>query len=77
MRQLLDFILAGIVGAQGYEIEENLEGDRSNFIIKAPNESIGIIIGKGGRIVKAIRNLMKVRATLEKKGVTLSVEPKE
>ena len=76
MKDLLTFIVQGITGNKDIDIEETSEGERSHFIIKAPEDVIGIIIGKEGRTVKAIRNLLKVRATLEKKGVSISVEPK-
>ena len=77
MKDLLSFIVEGIIGKKGFEISEETEEERTHFLIKAPEESIGIIIGKEGKTIKAIRMLLKVRATLEKKGVSVSVEPKQ
>ncbi|MBI4153449.1 KH domain-containing protein [Candidatus Woesebacteria bacterium] len=74
MKDLLTFILTGITEKDNFEIAEESEGERSHFLIKAPEDSIGIIIGKEGKTIKAIRSLLKVRATLEKKGVSVSVE---
>lgn len=74
MKDLLTFILKGITGKKDLEIVEETEGDRTHFLVKAPEDSIGIIIGKEGKTIKAIRSLLKVRATLEKKGVSVSVE---
>ncbi|MEK7112247.1 MAG: KH domain-containing protein [Patescibacteria group bacterium] len=74
MKDLLTFILKGITGKKDLDIVEETEGDRTHFLIKAPEDSVGIIIGKEGKTIKAIRSLLKVRATLEKKGVAVSVE---
>ena len=65
------------VTCSGFEIEESQDADRSNFEIKIDPSFFGLIIGKGGRTIRAIRNLLKVRATIEKKGVNVSVAEKE
>ena len=77
MKDLLTFIVKGITGKKDLEIVEETEGERTHFLIGAPEDSVGIIIGKEGKTIKAIRSLLKVRATLEKKGVSVSVEPKK
>jgi predicted RNA-binding protein YlqC (UPF0109 family) len=77
MRDLLDFLIKGITGNKDFEIEESQDADRSNFEIKIDPSFFGLIIGKGGRTIRAIRNLLKVRATIEKKGVNVSVAEKE
>ena len=77
MKDLLTFILKGITGKKDVEVLEETEGDRTHFLIKAPEDSVGIIIGKEGKTIKAIRSLLKVRATLEKKGVAVSVEARK
>lgn len=77
MRDLLEYIINGIIGNKDFEIEESQDGDRSNFEVKIEPSFFGLIIGKGGRTIRAIRNLLKVRATIEKKGVNISVAEKE
>jgi predicted RNA-binding protein YlqC (UPF0109 family) len=77
MRDLLDFLIKGITGNKDFEIEESQDADRSNFEVKIDPSFFGLIIGKGGRTIRAIRNLLKVRATIEKKGVNVSVAEKE
>ncbi|MBU0572253.1 KH domain-containing protein [Patescibacteria group bacterium] len=77
MRDLLDFLIGGIVGNKDFEIEESQEADRSDFEVKIDPSFFGLVIGKGGKTIKAIRNLLKVRATIEKKGVNISVTEKE
>ena len=73
MNDLINFIIKGITGVKDIKITEEVENDHTTFNVQAPKEAIGIIIGKGGRTIKAIRNLLKVRATLEKKGVSISI----
>ena len=73
MKELLELLISKILGDHDFSIEESLEGDQINFKITVPEEKAGLIIGKGGRTIKAVRNLLKVRATLEKKLVYLSV----
>jgi len=73
MKQLIEYLVKGIVGTEDFEIEETEADGRVEFIIHANPDYVGKIIGKGGKTIKAIRNLLKVRATLEKKAVGLSV----
>lgn len=76
MKDLLTFILKEITKKDDFEIKEEVDGDFIRFTVLAPKEIMGIIIGREGRTIKSIRNLLKVRATLEKKAVSVSVEEK-
>lgn len=73
MRKLLEYILAGIVSDTDYEIEEESHGDSISFTIQAEPDIIGLLIGKNGKTVRSVRNLLRVRATLENKVVNLTV----
>lgn len=73
MRELLEYVLSGIIEETGYTIEEETESGSVNFLVHAGDDVIGLIIGKNGRTVRAIRNLLRVRATLENKVVNLNV----
>lgn len=74
MKELLEFLLKGVLGKEKFEIGETEEGGRINYTIKCAPENMGLIIGKGGRMIKSLRNILKVRATLEKTSVNLNVE---
>jgi len=80
MKKALDYIVKNITGSKDYKIveekgtEDNKSDSYSQFIIKAPKEIIGLIIGKKGKTIRMIRNLLRVKATLENKGVSVSVE---
>lgn len=74
MKDLLEYLLKGILGEEKFDLAENEEGGRTNYVIKTAPENMGLIIGKGGKMIKSLRNILKVRATLEKKAVSLNIE---
>jgi len=76
MKELLNYILEGITTKKDFELLVTENADNENYIsieIKANPNIIGQIIGKNGQTIKSIRNLLRVRATLEKKGVSVFV----
>jgi predicted RNA-binding protein YlqC (UPF0109 family) len=74
MKELLEYMLKAVLGEEKFEILESEEDDgRVIYTIKSDTENLGLIIGKGGKMIRALRNLLKVRATLEKKAVALNI----
>lgn len=77
MKDLLLYIVKNLVTyPDDLKVEE--EEQNSNVLLKlyVNKEDMGKIIGKEGKIIKAIRTLLKVRAINEKKRVDLQlVEP--
>ncbi len=73
MKNLLEYLLKGILGEEKFEIIETEEEGRINYSIKTDPQNIGMLIGKGGHMIKSLRNVLKVRATLEKKAVSLNI----
>ena len=73
MKELLEFLLKGILGEEKFSIEETEDAGRLIYTIKTDPKNVGLIIGKGGRMIKSLRNILKVRATLEKKAVALNI----
>ena len=74
MKKLLEFLVKGILGSDNFKIVEESENGQGHFIISVPKEMVGLIIGKEGKTIKTIRNLLRVKATLEKVGVPVSVQ---
>jgi predicted RNA-binding protein YlqC (UPF0109 family) len=74
MKDLLEFLLKGLLGEEKFEIVEASDTGRTLFTIKIAPENVGLIIGKGGHTIKSLRNILKVRATLEKVAVSVNVE---
>lgn len=73
MKDLLNFLLKGLLGKEDFEISENNVEGRVVYSIKTKPENVGLIIGKGGRMIHSLRNILKVRATLEKVAVGLEI----
>lgn len=72
MKDLLNFLLKKIIKNQeALKITEQEEGD---FVVLevtvAPNEA-GLVIGKGGRTIKSLRNILRVIAIKEGKRVDI------
>lgn len=68
MKELLEYLLKGLLPDAKFDVVETDEGEgKITYTIKTAPENIGLIIGKGGHMIKALRNLLKVRATLERK----------
>ncbi len=76
MKELLDFILRNILGKDStYEIIEEDDGSIVKLTVKTAEDEGGMVIGKGGKVIKAIRNILRIKATLEKKKIILLVNP--
>ena len=76
MKDLLDFILKNILGKDSkYEILEDDNGSVVTLTVKTAQDEGGMVIGKGGKVIKAIRNILRIKATLEKKKIILLVNP--
>lgn len=57
------------------KIEKKQDGENYHFLISVPKEDIAKVIGKNGKMIKAIKNLLKIRAI--KENVFASVEVQE
>ncbi len=73
MKDLLEFIVKGLLGKEKFEIQETDDNNFSTLSIKTEPSFVGILIGKGGQTIRTIRNILKVRAILEKKGVNVTI----
>lgn len=74
MKDLLIFLVKGVLGEEKFEVSEAEQEGRVVYTIKTDPKNIGMIIGKGGKMIGNLRNILKVRATLEKKAVNIEVE---
>ncbi len=77
MKILLEYLLVEILGNNNFEIDEVVqESGYINLTIKTDPENMGIVIGKKGRMIKALRTILKTKATLDKVGFSLEVVEK-
>lgn len=59
MRDFVDFLVGQIVDRDSYEIVLLDDGDRVDIKVLVDNDSVARLIGKGGRLAKAIRTVVK------------------
>ncbi len=73
MKQLVEYIARSLVDDPGAVSVTEIEGDKSLILeLRVAPDDMGKIIGKQGKIAKAIRTLTK--ATAAKEGKRVSVE---
>lgn len=74
MKDILTYIISSIVNnPDEVKIEEQEENGIVNFIITVSKEDMGRVIGKNGKIIKSIRNIMKIPALKQNKKVFISL----
>ena len=59
---------------EAVQVEAVEEEDRTVLKLHVAQDDMGRVIGKQGRIAKAIRTIVKSAATREKKKVTVDIE---
>jgi predicted RNA-binding protein YlqC (UPF0109 family) len=75
MKKLLKFLISNIVNhPREIVIEEEEKDNLLGLKIKVNPEDLKIIIGKKGRTIKAIRNLLRLKANKQGKRVNLLLE---
>ena len=73
MKKLIEFILKNILPDKNFKVTQTLEGDITLFNIIVPKDFVGLVIGKEGRTIKSIRNICRIKATLDKTKVVVNV----
>ncbi|KNZ41528.1 KH domain-containing protein [Acetobacterium bakii] len=74
MKELVEIIAKALVDHPDDVSVQEVEGDQSITLeLKVANDDMGKVIGKQGRIAKAIRTVIKAAATKEDKRVMLEI----
>lgn len=72
MKDILESIILNIVDdREAVSISEKIDGENIVYSVKVANNDMGRVIGKQGKIAKAIRTLMKSLGAKEKKKITI------
>ncbi len=75
LKQILVDIARAIVDTpDAVTVEMNEEGDNVTLILRVAEDDTGMVIGRKGRIAKAIRSIMKVAGSSSGKKVTVEIE---
>jgi hypothetical protein len=75
MKKLLEFIVKSISSQpESVKIETIETNEQTEFHLSADPQDIKVIIGKKGRTIKAIRNLLKLKAFKDGKKINLVID---
>lgn len=78
MKDLLEYIVKSLVSKpDSLQIEETNEGDIVNFNLTVDPEDMGLIIGKNGQTIRAIRKLLVTRALAENQNLAVRLNLQE
>lgn len=74
MQELLEYILKNMFGNPDITVSSTDDEGNITLTIHAPQEEIGRIIGKGGKVINAMKQIVKIQAIKENKRVEVNVE---
>jgi uncharacterized protein len=73
MKELLEYIVKGIIDETDFEVSEKEDNGQLILLIKVKPEVAGLVIGKGGQTIKSIQNIISVKAAKENRNVFVKV----
>lgn len=77
MKDLIIFLLTPLVeNIDEIEILESEVDGKTEYTIKAPKSDMGHIIGKEGKLISSIRQLVRLRGVVDQVNINLKLEEK-
>ena len=74
MKDLIEFISSSLVDdPTQVRVSEFRRGSQTTIKLQVAQEDMGRVIGKGGRVASAMRQLLRVSAAQEGKRATLNI----
>ena len=74
MKKALEYIISMIVDdPEKVEISEEEDNGMINFNIKVDSSDMGKVIGKNGKVIRAIRNVVKISAIKQSKKINIAL----
>ena len=75
LKEVLTNIARAIVdNPDAVNVEETIDGDNVELVLTVAEDDTGMVIGRHGRIAKAIRQVMKAAANTCGKHVTVEIQ---
>lgn len=74
MKDLLEYITKNITGEKKITVDESEAESVYQYVIKAPKDVMGLLIGKEGRTIRAIRSLARARAIVDQVNINVNLE---
>lgn len=74
MKKALEYVLLSLVeNPEKASVEEHEENGIVNFTLKVAGQDLGRVIGKNGKIIRSIRNVLKIPAIKENKKINIEL----
>lgn len=74
MKDTLLYIITALVEhPDEVDVSEELADDITNFTVRVAKEDMGRVIGKEGKVIRSIRNVMKIKAMKQNKRINISL----
>ena len=70
---LIDIAKAIVDHPESVNVVEENEGNKVTFVLSVAEGDMGMVIGKGGKIAKAIRTVMRAAASADGKEVSVVI----
>ena len=74
VRLLEDMAKSIVDNPDEVKVTQEINGDNVTLTLKVAESDMGMVIGRHGKIAKAIRSVMKVAGNKEGKHVTVEIE---
>ena len=75
LKQILTDIARAIVDTpDAVNVVENVDGDNVELVLTVAEDDTGMVIGRHGKIAKAIRQIMKAAANTCGKHITVEIQ---
>jgi len=71
---LCDIAKAIVDSPDEVSVAENSDGKRVNLVLSVAEDDMGMVIGKHGKIAKAIRTVMRAAANADGKDVNVEIK---
>lgn len=74
MKETLEYIVTSLVeDPDQVTIHEEEQDGILNFTVSVAKDDMGRIIGKEGKVIRSIRNIMKIKAMKQNKRINISL----
>lgn len=74
MEELIKYLIKPLVSdIKKVKVDKTTEEQSIKFVITVPKADIAKVIGKEGKMIKSIKNLLKIRAVKENTYATLEI----
>lgn len=74
MKDSLYYMVSSIVdNPESVVVEEDEQYDTVNFIVHVAKDDMGKVIGKNGKVIKALKNVLKIPAIKQNKRINISL----